>query len=147
MSYLRRQKKKNHTLVLWLLRQLTGFKGGRENYCLLGVELFLLSLFCIIYPFTTWLFCTLLKLLLIKLISFLLTFYEVSLKVRISIIGLPEKNCAFLLRRVGVGFRSLHDIYISFAAKAWWTFRTQNSLLNLILQAKYCKRSHHVSKS
>jgi len=46
----------------------------------------------------------------------------------------------------GVGFRSLHDICNTFAAKAWWNFRTQNSLLTKFLEAKYCKRIHAVAR-
>lgn len=46
----------------------------------------------------------------------------------------------------GAGFRSMEDISNAFAAKLWWNFRTQNTLLREFLEAKYCKRYHPVAR-
>lgn len=46
----------------------------------------------------------------------------------------------------GLGFKSLHDICLSFSAKRWWRLRTEKSLWADILKAKYCQRSNPMSK-
>lgn len=47
----------------------------------------------------------------------------------------------------GIGIRKMQDIIDTFSIKRWWRFRTQNSLWATFLRAKYCTRSHPVSKS
>ena len=42
--------------------------------------------------------------------------------------------------------RNLHDVCRAFQFKQWWTFRTKQTLWGDFLKAKYCQRSHPVSK-
>ncbi|XP_019226274.1 PREDICTED: uncharacterized protein LOC109207745 [Nicotiana attenuata] len=46
----------------------------------------------------------------------------------------------------GIGLRAIEDVCKSMEFKQWWTFRTKQSLWSSFLLAKYCQRSHPVSK-
>ncbi|XP_019223633.1 PREDICTED: uncharacterized protein LOC109205377 [Nicotiana attenuata] len=46
----------------------------------------------------------------------------------------------------GIGLRSVEDVCKAMEFKQWWTFRTKQSLWCSFLLAKYCQRSHPVSK-
>ncbi|WMV14246.1 hypothetical protein MTR67_007631 [Solanum verrucosum] len=73
--------------------------------------------------------------------------FETGKKAKTSIIGLPGRICAFLRKKGGIGVSKLEDIANSFTLKRWWRFRTYPSLWASFLRAKYCKRSHPVSKA
>ncbi|XP_060210732.1 uncharacterized protein LOC132637695 [Lycium barbarum] len=45
-----------------------------------------------------------------------------------------------LIRKGGVGFRSLFDVSKALCAKIWWKFRTTNTLWANYIWIKYCKR-------
>ncbi|XP_019227546.1 PREDICTED: uncharacterized protein LOC109208846 [Nicotiana attenuata] len=47
----------------------------------------------------------------------------------------------------GVGFRAIEDVCRSLEFKQWWWFRTKDSLWSRFLNAKYCQRSHPISKT
>ncbi|XP_019240872.1 PREDICTED: uncharacterized protein LOC109220861 [Nicotiana attenuata] len=46
----------------------------------------------------------------------------------------------------GIGLRNIEDVCRSLEFKQWWWFRTKDSLWSKFLKAKYCQRSHPVSK-
>ncbi|XP_075086279.1 uncharacterized protein LOC142168990 [Nicotiana tabacum] len=46
----------------------------------------------------------------------------------------------------GIGFRTMEYACQLMRFKQWWTFRTKSSLWSNILRAKYCQRSHPISK-
>nr|XP_009591417.1 uncharacterized protein LOC104088448 [Nicotiana tomentosiformis] len=56
------------------------------------------------------------------------------------------KSLCYSQEEGGAGFRSIHDICLTFAAKNWWGLRTQQSLWREYIEAKYCKKIHPVAK-
>ncbi|XP_019261368.1 PREDICTED: uncharacterized protein LOC109239280 [Nicotiana attenuata] len=46
----------------------------------------------------------------------------------------------------GIGLRSIEDVCRAMEYKQWWLFRTKETLWGDFLMAKYCKRSHPISK-
>ncbi|XP_075088224.1 uncharacterized protein LOC142170259 [Nicotiana tabacum] len=56
------------------------------------------------------------------------------------------KSLCYSQEEGSAGFRSTHDICLTFAAKNWWRLRSQQSLWRECIEAKYCKRIHPVAK-
>ncbi|XP_049399720.1 uncharacterized protein LOC125863746 [Solanum stenotomum] len=56
------------------------------------------------------------------------------------------KNVSFPYDEGGIGVRLMNDVCQVFQFKQWWTFRSNQTLWGEFLRAKYCQRSHPISK-
>lgn len=56
------------------------------------------------------------------------------------------KKLCFPTNEGGVGFGSIQEVSQAQGAKAWWNFRTKDSLWRKFLEEKYCPRAHPVAK-
>uniref|UniRef100_M1E0C2 RNase H family protein n=1 Tax=Solanum tuberosum TaxID=4113 RepID=M1E0C2_SOLTU len=56
------------------------------------------------------------------------------------------KNLSFPYDEGGIEVRLMNDMCQAFQFKQWWTFRSKHTLWGDFLKAKYCQRSHPISK-